>query len=82
MNILITASATKKEVTNPVSRITASEPVIFNPFLSKEYMEAAAIVGIAKKKENSAASTREAPSNIAPIMVAAEREVPGIMARV
>jgi len=42
---------------------------------------APAIVGIARKKENSAAAPRDKPRSIAPIMVAADREVPGIMAR-
>lgn len=39
------------------------------------------MVGIAKKKENSVATVRDAPRSIAPIIVAPEREVPGIMER-
>ena len=38
------------------------------------------MVGIARKKENSAAMKREAPIRVAPIIVAPEREVPGIKA--
>jgi len=44
------------------------------------YPDAAAIVGTARKKENSAAVLRESPKVIPPIMVAAERETPGIKA--
>ena len=38
------------------------------------------ITGIAARKENLAASSREIPSILAPRMVAPERDVPGIMA--
>ena len=37
------------------------------------------MVGIAKKKENSVATIRDAPKIIAPIIVEADLEVPGIM---
>ena len=42
---------------------------------------APAITGTLKKKENSVAATLPTDSNMAPIMVAPEREVPGIKAR-
>ncbi|MNV72384.1 hypothetical protein D3C71_1654650 [compost metagenome] len=35
---------------------------------------------MARKKENSVAALRESPDNIPPMMVAPEREVPGIIA--
>ena len=37
------------------------------------------MVGMARKKENSAAALRLRPRSMAPKMVAPEREVPGIM---
>ena len=43
--------------------------------------EAPSIVGIAKKKENSVETNRDVPKSIAPIMVAPDREVPGISER-
>jgi hypothetical protein len=39
------------------------------------------MVGIAKKNENSAAALRDKPKNKPPIMVAPERDVPGIKAQ-
>ena len=38
------------------------------------------MTGIARKKENSVATARGNPNNIPPIMVAPERDVPGISA--
>ena len=49
--------------------------------ISLSGLAVAAIVGIAIKKENSAAAVRERPKSIAPSMVEPEREVPGIIAR-
>ena len=42
--------------------------------------ERRAIVGMARKKENSAAAARSRPSAIAPTIVAPERDTPGISA--
>ena len=39
------------------------------------------MVGMARKKENSAAARLSAPSSSAPTMVAPERDTPGISAR-
>lgn len=50
------------------------------PALSSFTALAPSMVGMAIKNENSAATNREVPSNIAPKMVAPEREVPGINA--
>ena len=44
-------------------------------------MNAPAMVGMARKNENSAAARLSAPISIAPTMVAPERDTPGIMAR-
>jgi len=51
------------------------------PVFKREYDEAATIVGIARKNENSAATSLEAPKSIAPMIVAADLNVPGIMER-
>ena len=48
-------------------------------YLNKLQTEAAIIVGIARKKENSAATSLEAPKIIAPIIVEADLDVPGII---
>ena len=44
-------------------------------------MKAAAIVGIDRKNENSAADRLDAPSASAPTIVAPDRDTPGIIAR-
>ena len=44
-------------------------------------MQAADIVGIARKKENSVAVLRFNPKHIPPIIVAPDLETPGIIAR-
>lgn len=49
--------------------------------MARVRIAAPSMVGMAKKKENSAAAIRLVPSSIAPIMVAAEREVPGNRAK-
>ena len=76
---------TIKEITMPTSRIPSSGPEkpppstrkirIFTPL-------APSIAGIARKKENSAATKREQPRNTAPRIVAPDREVPGISASI
>ena len=48
---------------------------IFNP-------DAPAMTGIARKNENSAASTRGTPIRVAPRIVEPERDVPGISANI
>jgi len=49
--------------------------------LSKSCAAAASIVGIARKKENSAAAVRENPISSPPIIVAPDRDIPGKNAR-
>ena len=51
------------------------------PFFRTLSVVAPSMVGTARTNENSAAAPRDNPSNIAPMIVAAEREVPGKSAR-
>lgn len=78
----ITEYATRNDTRKPTDKIIISLLDIAKPCFNIEYADAATIVGIARKKENSAATNLEEPSNIAPIIVAAERDVPGIIAKV
>ena len=48
---------------------------------ARNFEEVASMVGMARKKENSAAAPRLRPRSIAPRIVAPDREVPGIMER-
>lgn len=83
MNLLITINATIKDTTNPTAREIISEtvriaiPPIFIIF--KKLIPT--ITGIARKKENSAAATVESPDTHPPMIVEAERDIPGIMAK-
>ncbi len=47
----------------------------------RSYAPAATSVGTARKKENSVAARRDSPNSNPPMMVAPEREVPGISAK-
>ena len=81
MNTAITRSATIKETAKPVARTPAWWASILYPCFMRVYADAAHIVGTARKKENSAATSRDVPRRMAPIIVAAERDVPGTIAR-
>ena len=70
--------ATTKETIKPIIKTNKLFASSNFPYLSKLQVEAATIVGIARKKENSVATNRVAPKAIAPIIVAADLEVPGI----
>ena len=72
-----TMKATKAPINNKLHSATEKAKPAFTSFKAL----APSIVGMAKKKENSAATVREVPKIIAPIMVAPEREVPGIIAK-
>lgn len=72
---------TMKAVIIPVAKISASKLVNDRPNLASFTRLAPSITGMAKKKVNSAATVREVPIRIAPMMVAPEREVPGISDR-
>src|SRR5665647_345379 len=85
MKNLMAAIATKKATTFPISRVTKLSDNIETAvgsvtILSNLYPEAAAMVGTARKKENSAAFLRVSLVVIPPTIVAMERETPGIMA--
>ena len=75
------ATETKKAVSIPTSKTVISIPLKLKPNLSSFRALAPNITGIDRKKENSAAMWRDAPSRIAPKMVAPERDVPGIRDR-
>ena len=81
MNRAMTAQATRNETRKPVPTTSHWSNDRCSPPFKSEYADAAIIVGIARKNENSAATERDAPNSMAPMMVAADREVPGIMAR-
>ena len=85
MKNLIAAIATKKATILPISNVTRLSVSIealcgsitnFNNL----YPEAAAIVGTARKNENSAAFFRVSFVAIPPTIVAIDRETPGTMA--
>ena len=79
MKNLITTRATTKATINPIDKTESWAMLKSARYLNKLQTEAATIVGIARKKENSIATTLEAPKSIAPIIVAADLEVPGII---
>jgi len=77
-------SETRKAVAEPTARSSASVGVIIIPVPTNFAVFkrlAPSIVGIAIKKENSAAAVRERPRSDAPRIVAPERDVPGISER-
>src|SRR5699024_5718408 len=73
---------TKTDTTNttaiPRTRSSSSALVKSNPNFNSLKALAPSIVGTARKKVNSAAATRETPMSKAPIIVAPDRDVPGI----
>ena len=79
----MTSSATRKDTTKPSAML--SQPtaalVIRSPFFSSSSVVAPSIVGMARKKLNSAAVRRSTPSVSAPMMVAPDRLTPGTIAR-
>ena len=76
-------NAEMKAVMKPTTMAKLNSPVMATGFFqsfNSSYAVAPPITGIAKKKENSVATVLGKPNNIPPIMVAPEREVPGIKA--
>ena len=76
------AIETTNETTQPTIRIASSIPDIEAPSsmnFSTLTRLAPSIVGIAIKKENSAAAEREVPISIPPRMVEPERDVPACL---
>ena len=77
-NKLIAATETTKAVIIPVTRIASSILLKSRPNLYSFKALAPNIMGIDKKKENSAAINLEVPRIIPPRIVAPDLEVPGI----
>ena len=73
-NIAVINEPKKPIANNPYSLLEK-----LNSFLIKSNPVAAAIVGIAKRKENSTATFLLSPKNIPPMMVAAALDTPGII---
>ena len=74
----MTARDTTKAVAVPMMRISSSVDVKLKPNLRSLMREAPAIVGMPMKKQNSAAVVLSSPRRRAPIIVAPERDVPGM----
>ena len=77
MNFSTTINATMNDMTNPIIKAMSCGIVIVRSDFKSANELAAIIVGIAKKKENSAAAMLDSPKIQPPIIVAAERENPG-----
>ena len=69
---------TTKDTTTPTIRMISSVELKAKPNLTSFRRLAPNITGIARKKVNSAATVRDVPARIPPIMVDPERDVPGI----
>ena len=83
-NLMAHRDTTKAE-TQPTAKTPHSVVVRATPSsisLATFKREAPSMVGMAIKKENSAAAPRDRPSIIPPRMVDPEREVPGISASI
>ena len=80
----MTSRLTIKETTQPTARMMSSMLVAVAPE-SRNFTSFSALaptmVGIARKKENSAPAERPTPRMMAPRMVEPERDVPGIRLR-
>ena len=63
MKNLITTKATRNAVTSPTMRRMISEPLTIAPCFSTLYAEAATMVGIARKNENSTATDDDCRDN-------------------
>lgn len=72
--------ATKKELKKPKKRNNIWLWLKFISVFNRSKPVAAAIVGMANKKENSTIARRLIPKNKPPKIVAADLETPGIMA--
>lgn len=72
--------AVKKERIKPIARKPSSWELKLSPVLNMSRPVAAIMVGMASKKEYSTAVFLLSPKKSPAMMVAAERETPGIMA--
>lgn len=78
MKNFITKKATIKETIKPTDNRKYWSRLNDPRYFIRLYNEAANMVGIAKKKENSVATVLEAPKSTPPIIVAPDLEVPGM----
>ena len=78
MNHFITITADIKADIKPTAIITQESKLRTEEFLYKSYNVAANIIGIAKKKENSAAAFLDSPEQTPPIIVAPALDTPGM----
>jgi len=74
----IASEAERNEKREPIRRRVYWWAVKENPVFRRSNPLAAIIVGMARRKESSTASTRVSPENRPPTIEAAERETPGI----
>lgn len=81
-NFLTAMMATINAVTKPIASNSHSYWVNEKPDLTKSNPDAASIVGSASINENSTTSAREILRKSPPIIIAPERETPGIKAKV
>ena len=70
--------ALKKAVTKPTAKKGRSLMLRWSRDMNRSKPVARNMVGMARKKENSVAALRDNPVNRPPMMVAPEREVPGM----
>lgn len=75
---LIAMIETTNATTIPTIKIMSSAPVKENPNFRIFRRLAPNITGMPRKKVNSAATIRDVPAKIPPMIVEPEREVPGI----
>ena len=78
-NNFTASSATKKDPTNPIVRSISSFVEKEKLFCIRSSPLAASIVGIARRNEKMTAVFLFTPKSLAPNIVAADRETPGII---
>ena len=78
-NHLMAIRAVRKAIVKPMNRVNHSWLVKLKPDLRRSKPVAAAMVGIARRKENSTACERLRLTKRPPKMVAAALETPGMM---
>ena len=81
MRNFITTSETRNATPIPRRRVISSADVNAKPNLRSFIALKPSITGTARKNVNSAAAVRDTPIISAPMMVAPEREVPGMIER-
>jgi hypothetical protein len=81
MNHFTVIRAVTKDTANPIITSLSSPKLNVCTALNRSASAAAARIGTAARKENSAAALRFNPINIPPIIADAERDIPGQRAR-